>query len=158
MRDVATVTVTLVTFLSGCVFIVYRGYTGYVGTVVDSASGKPLSGVVVTVCMLDRFPGAHMNSCDATEWKKQTYTDKVGRFIIGSSHHLGVILPAPHMGPGPYDTNLRFELDGYTSVELDWWRDKKILSTKPLLVHLDREGTDSNSTVPADAVKGPPRG
>src|SRR2546428_4125973 len=92
-------------FFTGCVPVIYRGYTGYSGRVVDASTGQPLAGVAVTACLLDRFPGAHMTSCDSAAWKKFTTTDANGRFTVDGSRHLGIILPAPHLGPGPFDTN-----------------------------------------------------
>ena len=138
MRTLVILSASFAMSLSGCIPIVYRGYTCYEGTVVDSRSGQPLSRVVVTACMLDRFPGAHMNSCESAKWKKHSVTEADGRFVVKGSRHFGVILPAPHMGPGPYDTNLRFELDGYESTELHWWRDRQTLSGQPLVVRLER--------------------
>jgi hypothetical protein len=122
--------------LTGCP-IVYRGYRGYDGRVLDAETGEALQGVRVVACLLDRYPGARQKDCASSPWKKNTLTDAEGRFAVDESRHVGIAVPLPHGFPGPYDTNLRFEKKGYESQELHWWRDREVLSRQPLIIHLD---------------------
>jgi hypothetical protein len=136
-RQLPLLVLLLVTF-AGCVPVVYQGYTPYEGRVVDSASGAPLEGVHVLACLLDRRPGTQMESCASAGWSKETITDSSGRFALERSRHVGVhMLLMTDAGPGPYDTNLRFELKGYVPRELDHWRDRETLKEEPLVVELE---------------------
>lgn len=124
------------TTFTGCP-IVYRGYQGYDGRVLDADTGEALQAVRVIACLLDRYPGAGQKDCATTPWKNETITDADGRFELGESRHLGLGMPVPHGFPGPYDTNLRFEKEGYQTKEFHWWHDRKTLSNEPLIIHLN---------------------
>jgi len=124
------------TTLTGCP-VVYRGYQRYNGRVLDAVTGEGLQNVRVVACLLERYPGAGQEDCASSPWKKETLTDSEGRFEVRESHHIGLAVPAPHGFPGPYDTNLRFEKEGYESKELHWWHDRDILSQQPLIIRLE---------------------
>jgi len=97
--------------------------------------------VRVVACMLDRDPEARMTTCASTRWTKQSFTDGGGRFKIEGSRHLGVAAPFPHAHPGPFDTNVRFESEGYVAKELNWRDDRETLAKQPLLVELEPVGS-----------------
>jgi hypothetical protein len=123
--------------LAGCP-MVYRGYRAYDGRVLDAETGHALPNVRVIACLLDRYPGAGQKDCASSPRTKAVLTDADGRFTVEASRHVGIAWPVPHGFPGPYDTNLHFERAGYESEELDWWRDRELLSHQPLVVRLKR--------------------
>jgi len=122
--------------LVGCP-VVYRGYRAYQGRVVELGTDNAIADVRVVACLLDRWPGAHQKDCASSPRKKETLTDADGRFDVQESRHIGIALPVPEGFPGPYDTNLRFEKEGYESKELDWWHDRDTLSQQPLIVRME---------------------